>query len=418
MATASRETLSRFESQQLPKTRLDSVDLLRGLVMVIMALDHTREFFTYVRTTPENLATANLAYFLTRWITHFCAPVFFFLAGTGAFLAASKGKKIGDVAAFLAKRGIWLVLLEFTLVDFGFSFAPGMIIAGVFYSIGICMIILALLVRLPIRWIAVIGVGTAVFHHLLDRVQPESFGRFATVWMLLHKPGFIAIKMPKYFFINVYVIIPWFAVMAAGYAFGKLLLKPQHERRQWLFGIGAAMTALFVLLRLTNWYGNPPADAALIPFSAGPYVPQPTFVGSLMHFLNVCKYPPSFQFLLMTLGPALMLMAWFDRMDLDAARNWLWRKVVIYGRVPLFYYILHIWIIHMLAIVIATLNGQSQKWLWNGAGFVGPGRTDHYGYGLAFVYLMWGVVVVLLYPLCVWYGRYKQTHRQWWLRYV
>ena len=404
--------------QQLTKPRLDSVDLVRGLVMVIMALDHTREFFTYSRTLPEDLATANLAYFLTRWITHFCAPTFFFLAGTGAFLSASRGKKIGEVASFLAKRGAWLILLEFTLVDIGFSFVPGMIFAGVIYSIGICMIVLALLVRLPTKWIAVIGVSGIVLHHLLDGVKPETFGKLGFVWELLHRPGFIMIKPPNVFFVNLYVIIPWCFVMAAGYAFGQLLLRERAERRRWVFSLGALATALFLLLRFTNWYGNPPADAVMIPFTAGPYIPQPTFSQSLMHFLNVCKYPPSLQFLLMTLGPALMLMAWFDGIDLNARRNWLWQKIVIYGRVPMFYYILHIWLIHCLAIVVATFTGQSQRWLWHGGMFAGPGPNDRYGYGLPMVYLMWIVVVVLLYPVCAWFARYKQTHKQWWLRYL
>ena len=419
MATAS-ERISSISSklELVARPRLDSVDLLRGLVMVIMALDHTREFFSYVRTTPENLAVTNFAYFFTRWITHFCAPTFFFLAGTGAFLSASKGKKIGEVASFLAKRGAWLILLEFTLVDFGFSFVPGMIFAGVFYSIGACMIILSVLVRLPVKWIAVIGLTGIFLHNLLDRVRPDAFGSWHYLWRLLHQPGFIMIRPPDVFFVNLYVIIPWFAVMATGYAFGALLLKPLAERKRLVFGIGTAATLLFVILRFVGGYGNPPAEAALIPFTAGSYAPQATFTQSLMHFLNVCKYPPSLQFLLMTLGPALMFMAYFDGADLNAGRNWLWRKIVVFGRVPMFYYLLHVWLIHILAIVVATISGQSQRWLWHGGMFVGPGPNDRYGYGLAFVYLMWAVVVLTLYPLCAWFAKYKQTHQQWWLRYL
>ena len=386
--------------------------------MVIMALDHTREFFSYVRTPPELLAQTNLAYFFARWITHFCAPVFFFLAGTGVFLSAARGKSTGEVASFLVKRGAWLVLLEFTLVDFGFSFAPGMIIGGVFYSIGVCMIILAVLIWLPVRWVAAIGVATIMLHNLLDGIRPESFGRFKYLWMLLHQPGVIPIHPPQYVFQNIYVIIPWFGVMAAGYALGALLLQPRDVRRRWLFGIGAVATILFFVLRFAGWYGNPPAAATLIPFAAGPYVPQPTLQKSIIAFFNVSKYPPSLQFLLMTLGPSLMLMAWFERLDLAAGRNWLWRKIVVYGRVPMFYYILHIWLIHLLAIIVATIHGEDQRWLWHGAAFVGPGRDAHYGYGLVFVYCMSALVVILLYPVCAWFANYKKTHRQWWLRYL
>jgi uncharacterized membrane protein len=226
------------------------------------------------------------------------------------------------------------------------------------------------------------------------------------------------IRPPDVFFVNAYVIVPWFAVMAAGYAFGQVLLKQQSERRKWVFGIGAAATVLFVVLRLMGWYGNPPTEATLVPFTAGKYIPQATFAQSFMHFLNVSKYPPSLQFLLMTLGPALMFMAYFDGADLSAPRNWFWKKIVVYGRVPMFYYILHIWLLHILAIAVATISGQSQRWLWHGAMLVGPSKGDRYGHNLAFVYLMWAIVVLLLYPLCAWFARYKQTHHQWWLRYL
>jgi uncharacterized membrane protein len=206
--------------------------------------------------------------------------------------------------------------------------------------------------------------------------------------------------------------------MAAGYAFGALLLRKPEQRRRLIFAIGAAATVLFFVLRFTTAYGQPPVDGALIPFAAGPYVPQPTLANSIIAFFNVNKYPPSLQFVLMTLGPALMALAWFDRMDLSAPRNWLWRRIVVYGRVPMFYYILHIWLIHTLAIAVAVIHGQSYGWLLRGAAFSGPAPTDIYGYGLPFVYLMWAVVVILLYPVCAWFAEYKRTHKQWWLHYL
>lgn len=410
--------VSDSESQIKSGRRLDSVDLLRGLVMVIMALDHTREFFSYVRTPPEFLPLTNLSYFFARWITHFCAPTFFLLAGTGAYLYAARGRKTGEVASFLVKRGLWLVLLEFTLVDFGFSFKPGLVFAGVFYAIGLCLVLLAAVVWLPEKWIAAIGLGIIFLHNLTDRIRPESLGAFKVPWQLLHVPGVIPIRTPDIFFPNLYVILPWFGVMAAGYALGALLMKKPEQRRRIIFAIGATATVLFFVLRFTNAYGQPPVEGALIPFAAGPYVHQATVAKSIIAFFNVSKYPPSLQFVLMTLGPALMLLAWFDGMDLSAGRNWLWRKVVVYGRVPMFYYILHLWLIHCMAILVAVAHGQSYGWLFHGAGLTGPGPNDVYGYGLPFVYLMWAIVVILLYPVCAWFAEYKLTHKQWWLRYL
>jgi uncharacterized membrane protein len=404
--------------QSIPRVRIEPVDLLRGLVMVIMALDHTRESFTYIRRPPEIVQFSYLALFFTRWITHFCAPAFFFLAGTGAFLSASRGKKWEQTAAFLAKRGVWLILLEFTLIDLGWTFVPGMIFAGVVYALGACMLILAAMVWLPPKWVGAIGVAIIVLHHLFDRVQADSLGSFKYVWMLLHQPGFVPIRPPDIFFINLYVLVPWCGVMAAGYGFGVLLLKSPDLRRKWIFWIGAAATALFFLLRFTHGYGQPPRDAVMLGVTAGPYVPQATLEKSIIAFFNVNKYPPSLQFLLMTLGPSLMLLAWFDRMNLQAPANWLWRKILVFGQVPMFYYILHIWLIHVLALVIAMVRGQSYGWLLKGGIFTGLAPNDVYGYGLPTVYLLWLAVVVMLYPVCAWYADYKRTHKQWWLRYL
>ena len=419
MATASERVGSAATGSNirtLSASRVESVDLLRGLVMVVMALDHSREFFTYIRTPPEFLAQTSLLLFFTRWITHFCAPAFFFLAGTGAFLSASRGKKTIEIASSLAKRGAWLILLEVTIIDFGWTFVPGMVFAGVVYALGACMIILALLVWLPARWVGIVGLAIIVFHHLFDRVKPEAFGPLKYLWIVLHKPGFYPIT-DNVFFINLYVLVPWCGVMAAGYGLGVILLKSPEVRRKWLFGIGLMATVLFVLLRFTHGYGQPPAGAGLMSATVGPYVPQATLSKSIIAFLNVNKYPPSLQFLLMTLGPALMLLAWFDRLDLSAPRNWFWRKILVYGQVPMFYYILHIWLLHIIALGVAMVRGQSYGWLLHGGIFTGKNPNDVYGYGLPVVYLVWITVVVALYPLCAWYAEYKRTHRQWWLRY-
>src|SRR6266700_1089946 len=267
-------------------TRLASVDVLRGLVMVIMALDHTRDFLTNVPFPLELIPNTNGALFFTRFVTHFCAPVFSFLAGTGAFLAASRGKSISQVSWFFFTRGLWLVGLEFTVVGFGWAFVAWGA-GGVIWILGWSMVCMALIVRLPVRWIAVFGVGMIATHNLLDRVSPASFGKLAPLWMFLHSPGAIPITQ-NFTFLNLYVLIPWVGVMAAGFAFGALLLRP--DRRKWILTLGFSMTALFFLLREFNLYGN---GTAGFPFSVGPWKPQPTLSLTVISFFNTLKYPPS-----------------------------------------------------------------------------------------------------------------------------
>src|SRR6266568_1418063 len=286
-------------------SRLVAVDVLRGLVMVIMALDHTRDFMTYERFAPEDLAHTYGALFFTRFITHFCAPVFSFLAGTGAFLATTRGKSVQQVSWFFLTRGLWLVLLELTIVDFSWTFVPWAA-AGVLWILGWSMVAMALIVRLPVRWIAVFGIGMIATHNLLDRINPASFGKLAWLWMLLHSPGPIPIT-PHFTFMSLYVLIPWVGVMAAGFAFGALLLRP--DRRRWILTLGISMTALFLLLRGFNLYGN---STSGVPFSVGPWSAQPTLSLTVISFLNTEKYPPSLDYLLMTLGPSLVLLALLD----------------------------------------------------------------------------------------------------------
>jgi len=250
--------------------RLVSVDVLRGLVMVIMALDHTRDFLTNVRFAPEDLSHTYGTLFFTRFITHFCAPVFSFLAGTGAFLATSRGKSIQQVSWFFFTRGLWLVLLELTVIGFGWAFVPWAA-AGVIWILGWSMVTMALIVRLPVRWIAVFGVGMIATHNLLDGISPASFGKMSWFWMMLHSPGPIPIT-PHFTFLNLYVLIPWVGVMAIGFALGALLLRSDH--RKWILALGISMTAMFFLLRGFNLYGN---GIAGYPYSIGLWSVQPTF---------------------------------------------------------------------------------------------------------------------------------------------
>ena len=389
-------------------TRLASVDVLRGLVMVIMALDHTRDFLTNVPFPPELIPNTNGVLFSTRFITHFCAPVFSFLAGTGAFLATSRGKSVQQVSWFFFTRGLWLVLLEFTLVGFAWAFVPWGA-AGVIWILGWSMVCMALIVRLPVRWIAVFGVGMIATHNVLDRVSPASFGKLAPLWMFLHSPG--AIPITKNFtFLNLYVLVPWVGVMAAGFAFGSLLLRP--DRRKWILTLGFSMTALFLLLRGFNLYGN---STSGVPFSVGPWHVQPTLSLTMISFLNVEKYPPALDYLLMTLGPALILLGLLDG---TKAERGLGRILVVYGRVPMFYYVLHLYLIHTIAIVAALAFHQPAAWLWHGAIFLLPTPAG-YGHGLPFIYAMWFLVVAILYLPCLWFMQFKARHRDWnWLSYL
>ncbi len=357
---ATLSTKASLMAAQVP--RLVSVDVLRGLVMVIMALDHTRHFMTNILFPPEDLSHTYGALFFTRFITHYCAPVFSFLAGTGAFLATSRGKSVQQVSWFFFTRGLWLIFLEFTIVGFAWTFVPWGA-AGVIWILGWSMVAMALIVRLPVRWIAVFGVGMIATHNLLDRINPASLGKLAWLWMLLHAPGPIPIT-PHFTFMSLYVLIPWVGVMAAGFAFGTLLLRP--DRRKWIFTLGISMTALFLLLRGFNLYGN---SSSGVPFSVGPWSPQPTLSLTVISFLNAEKYPPSLDYLLMTLGPALILLG---LLDAAKAKPGLGPFLLVYGRVPMFYYILHLYLIHILAIVVALAFHQPAAWLRHGAMFLQP----------------------------------------------
>ena len=402
-------TKTSFLTAQAP--RLVSVDVLRGLIMVIMALDHTRDFMTYQRFAPEDVAHTSGALFFTRFITHFCAPVFAFLAGTGAFLATSRGKSIPQVSRFFWTRGLWLVLLELTIVDFGWGFVPWAN-ASVIWVLGWSMVVMALIVYLPVRWIAALGLGMIATHNLLDRINPASFGKFSWLWMLVHSPGRIPIT--DHFSLSVrYVLIPWVGVMAVGFAFGKLLLRA--DRRKWILTLGISATVLFFVLRGINLYGNSIAGLPLkYPLAAGPWSVQPTLTLTVISFFNTLKYPPSLDYLLMTLGPALILLGLFDR---ATAQRGLGRILVVFGRVPLFYYVLHLYLLNILARLAALAFHQP---IFHGtviADFVQ--RPLGYGHGLPFIYVMWILAVTILYLPCLWFMKLRSRHRDWtWLSYL
>lgn len=395
----------------LQAPRLVSVDILRGLVMVIMALDHTRDFMSYLRSAPEDMAHTYGALFFTRFITHFCAPVFAFLAGAGAFLSTSHGKSIPQVSRFLFTRGLWLVILELTVVDFAWGFVPWAQ-AGVIWILGWSMVAMALIVRLPVRWIAVVGLGMIATHDLLDGINPASFGRLSWLWILLHSRGRIPLAADFSFTVR-YALIPWVGVMAVGFAFGTLLLRP--DRRRWILTIGIGATVLFFLLRGLNGYGNGIAGLSFgYPYSAGPWRVQPTLSLTVISFFNVLKYPPSLDYLLVTLGPALILLGLLDGAK---GAGGLSRVLMVFGRVPLFYYLLHIYLIHILANLSAFAFHQT---IWHGTVIADfAQKPAGYGHGLPFVYAVWILAVALLYMPCLWFMKFRSRHRDWaWLTYL
>ncbi len=396
---------------RLSSPRLTSVDILRGVVMVLMALDHTRDFMTYQRFTPEDVAHTSGALFFTRFITHYCAPVFAFLARTGAFLSTSRGKSLQQLSRFFLTRGLWLVLLEFTVVDFAWGFVPWAH-GGVIWILGWSMVAMAALVWLPVRWIAVLGLGMVATHNLLDRITPASFGKLYWLWMLLHSPGRIPITDHFSFSVR-YVLVPWVGVMATGFAFGKLLLRT--DRRKWILTLGVSATVLFFVLRGINLYGNGITGLPMkYLYSAGPWSVQPTLSQTVISFFNVLKYPPSLDYLLITLGPSLILLGLLDGIK---AERGLSRILLVYGRVPLFYYVLHIYLLNVMARLVAWTFQQPIIHGTVIADFAQ--KPAGYGHGLPFIYAMWILAVAILYLPCRWFMELRSRHRDWaWLSYL
>ena len=391
-------------------SRIWSVDVLRGLVMVVMALDHTRDYLTYLRFQPEDLARSYPALFFTRWITHFCAPLFFFLAGTGAYLLRSKSGATGRVAKFLWTRGVWLIVLEFTVIEYAWTFVPWHF-GGVIWSLGCAMIILGVLVWLPEPVILAFGLLVVGAHDLTDGVKLQSLGSFAPLWSLLHR----TCTVPHTEFFVLFPILPWAAVMALGYVFGRVLLRSGENRRRLTLRLGLVATLLFVCLRAFNAYGNPTADVAFN--SAGAWHSQASWAMTLVAFLDVEKYPPSLQFLLMTLGPSLIFLAYLDRVRPGSTIEKILRPLLIFGRVPLFFYVLHLYAIHVLAIILALAFHQPVQWLLHGAFWMNR-LPAGYGHGLPMIYAMWILIVALLYVPCARFAALKQRKRSWWLSYL
>lgn len=370
------------------RPRLDAIDFLRGLVMILMALDHTRDFFGRSGMNPTDVNDPAL--FLTRWVTHFCAPTFVFLAGVSAFLYGQRGRTTAEVSRFLLTRGLWLILLEVTVVRTGWTFGFGLsfFVLQVIWAIGCSLLVLGLLVWLP-RWaIAAFGLLLIGGHNFFDSVKAADLGGWSGLWKLLHQQSVIQAGGTTRLF-PVYPLVPWLGLAAAGYSFAPVLLRPEAERRRWLLGLGGGVLLLFVGLRATSLYGDP-----------APRLQTGALVQDFLSFLNCEKYPPSLLYLCMTIGPLLLALGL-----LGEIRSRLGRAVVVFGRVPMLYYVVHLYLIHGLAVVYV--------WIREGAlGNTGP------GFGLPGVYLVTLLVVLLLYPLCAWFAALKARRREAWLSYL
>lgn len=392
--------------------RIESVDALRGAVMVIMALDHVRDFLHHAAMTqqPTDLATTTPLLFLTRWITHVCAPVFMFTAGTAAYLWWQRGHSRGALSRFLATRGLWLVLLELTVMRIAYDFAIGMqdpllLLLLVLWGLGISMLVLAALVWLPEAMLAVLAIATIALHNLLDPLHASQFGAHAPWWNLLHEAG--AMNLGGAIVVVGYPLVPWVAVMALGFCAGRLYAQPAAVRQRALVGGGIALVLAFVVLRALDSYGDP------VPWAA-----QADATFTLLSFLNTTKYPPSLQFLCMTLGPSLLALGLLDRYGLRASH-----PLVVLGRAPLFYFVAHFFLAHALvvALAFARYGSAAAGFIFSSVPSMGGNRALYpadFGYDLWVAYVAWIGIVLALYPACRWWTARKAASRAWWWRYL
>lgn len=396
------------------RPRIDSIDILRGIIMVIMALDHVRDFFHKVvlthtgavNTGPTDLETTTPVLFFTRWITHFCAPIFLFLAGASAWFMSRKKTK-AQLSSFLIKRGVVLILIECIIITFGITFNPAynFIIFQVIWAIGISMVILGLLVFLPYPVILAIGI-IIVFGHNMLNYPSVSQGLRGGFWPdLLYFAGFSTYPIAEgHTLIIVYSFVPWLGIMMLGYCFGKLFtINPDPVwRRKILLRMGAGLLLLFIVIRFINMYGDP------VPWAAH----HRGSIFSFLSFINISKYPPSLDYFCVTIGGGLIMLALLEK-----SKNRLAMFFRVYGRVPMFYYILHFYLIHLLVVVFFFLQGYTISEI-DAGGLLFMFKPPGFGVPLWGVYLVWIFVVLALYPLCKKYDNYKSTHKKWWLSYL
>jgi len=387
--------------------RIESIDLLRGIVMIIMALDHVRHFFHQPAYfyEPTDLDHTTLSLFFTRWVTHFCAPIFVFLAGVSAYLyGVHKTKR--EVSQYLFSRGLWLIFVEVFIIGLGQTFNPAYPYFNlqVIWAIGISMIALSAMIYLNRRVMLLIAILFIAAHNLLDHVHVQGTGGMAFLWSVLHEPS--VFKFGRFHINVMYPVLPWIGILAIGYYLGSLFSThyDAEKRMKVLILLGFVSMELFLFLRTLNFYG----DSAF-------WVNQKMGSLTLLAFLNVTKYPPSLLYILMTLGPALAFLGL-----VNGPLNPLAKKILVFGRVPFFYYVVHIYIIHLAAVIAAHISGFG----WYN--MILSERVNHvpalkgFGYNLLTVYLIWILLMLLLYPICKWYYGYKRAHLpgQKWLSYM
>jgi len=395
------------EAVAAKRVRLESIDTVRGLIMILMALDHVRDFFGMPGVSPTDLTSATVALFFTRWITHFCAPVFFLLTGTGAYLSLRRKTK-NELSRFLFTRGLWLIFLEVVVTrclgwQFNFDYDFTMLI--VLWALGWAMIVLSALIWLPTSLVTAFGVVLIAGHNWFDSVQSSN-----PVWSTLHSPNFV-VTNPGHSIFVAYPLIPWVGVTAVGYGLGQIYSSgfgstpgwTSDRRKAFLLRLGIGLTAAFIVLRGINIYGNPVR-----------WTTQKSAIFTVLSFLNNNKYPPSLLFLLMTLGPAMLFLWAVD----GRTPRWL-RPALVFGKAPMFFYLLHIPLIHLLAIAVCYVRYGQVHWMFESPS---PDKfpvtpPPGWGFSLPIVYLVWAVVVVALYPLCRWFAALKQRRSDAWLSY-
>ena len=381
-------------------TRLTSIDTLRGIVMILMALDHVRDFFGVPGVRPTVLAQTTIPLFFTRWITHLCAPTFFLLTGTGAYLALGR-RTVPQLSRFLLTRGVWLIVLEVTVIrclGFQFNFDYQVTMLVVIWALGWAMVTLSALVWLPPVAILAIGAALILGHNMFDGIRSTH-----PLWVMLHSQG-VVVNRPGFVVFVAYPLIPWIGVTAIGYALGQIYRWEPQRRLVFLRRAGFTLLLAFVVLRLFNIYGDP-----------SPWAPQATMGMTLVSFLNATKYPPSLLFLLMTLGPALLILR-----ALDGRNPPLLRPALVFGQVPLFYFTLHLPLIHLLAVVLCYLQNGAVHWMFESPDLSAYPFTPPPGWGLSlpWIYLLWVTVVVMLYPVCAWFAGVKRRQASPWLSYL
>jgi uncharacterized membrane protein len=393
-----------------PAPRIQSVDALRGAIMMLMAIDHIRDFVAHsaMEFLPTDLTRTTAPIFFTRWITHFCAPVFMLTAGLGAFFWMTRGRHSRpQLSRFLISRGLWLILLEVTILRVillsQVSYRGEIVILFILWAIGCGMIALAALIYLPVRMLAALSLAIIASHNLLDPLKASRFGRFAWLWDILHQQGLFTFAGIK--FVVAYPVLPWIGVVALGYCLGQVFSWDAGRRRRLLMRVGLAVTAAFLLVRAINIYGDP---------FRWSHHSSPLF--TVLSFLNTTKYPPSLDFLLMTLGPALMALSWLERFHF-ASTN----PLIVFGRVPFFFYVAHLALAHFIAIGMNFARYGWHHFLLLAPPSMGSPSglfPSNYGYPLWAVYAVWIVLLVVLYPACLWFSRLKQRRHDWWLSYL